>query len=67
MVRPHVNLVHEQTAARQLCSARPGDAAVVYDFPRYRRHSIVTARAMAHLGVAINDGPLSPLASLTKT
>lgn len=70
MVRPHVNLVHEQTAARQLCSARPGDAAVVYDFPRYRRHSIVTARTLVHLGVslvAITDGPLSPLASLTKT
>jgi DNA-binding MurR/RpiR family transcriptional regulator len=70
MVRPHVNLVHEQTAARQLCSARPGDTAVIYDFPRYRRHSIVTARTLAHLGVsivAITDGPLSPLASLTKT
>lgn len=70
MVRPHVNLVHEQTAARQLCSARPGDTAVIYDFPRYRRHSVVTARTLAHLGVAIvaiTDGPLSPLASLTKT
>ncbi len=70
MVRPHVNLVHEQTAARQLCSARPGDAAVVYDFPRYRRHSILAARTLAaravHL-IAITDGPLSPLASLTKT
>ncbi len=70
MVRPQVHLVHEQTAARQLCSARPGDTAVVYDFPRYRRHSVVTARTLAQLGVtlvAITDGPLSPLASLTKT
>ena len=70
MVRPQVHLVHEQTAARQLCSARQGDTAVVFDFPRYRRHSVVTARAMAQRGVAlvaITDGPLSPLASLTKT
>lgn len=70
MVRPHVHLVHEQTAARQLCSVRPGDTAVVYDFPRYRRHSIVTARTLSQLNVAlvaITDGPLSPLASLTKT
>ena len=69
MVRPEVQLVLEQTAARQLCSARSGDTAVVYDFPRYRRHSIVTARTLARLGVtvvAITDGPLSPLASLTK-
>lgn len=70
MVRPQVHLIHEQTAARQLSSARPGDAAVVYDFARYRRHSVVTARTLAHLGVtiiAITDGPLSPLASLTTT
>ncbi|MBL0922407.1 MAG: MurR/RpiR family transcriptional regulator [Phycisphaerales bacterium] len=70
MVRPGVNLVHEQTAARQLCSARPGDAAVVYDFARYRRHSVLAARTLAELGVeivAITDSPMSPLASLTKT
>ncbi|MFN7022264.1 MAG: MurR/RpiR family transcriptional regulator [Phycisphaerales bacterium] len=69
MVRPHVNLVLEQTAARQLSSARPGDTAVVYDFARYRRHSVITARTLADLGVtivAITDGPLSPLASLTE-
>ncbi len=70
MVRPQVHLVHEQTAARQLCSVRQGDTAVVYDFPRYRRHSVVTARTLAKLGVtlvAITDGPLSPLASMTRT
>lgn len=70
MVRPQVHLIHEQTAARQLCSVRPGDTAVVYDFPRYRRHSVVTARTLAQLGVnlvAITDGPLSPLASMTRT
>lgn len=70
MVRPNVHLVHEQTAARQLSSAQAGDAAVVYDFARYRRHSVIAARTLADLGVtliAITDGPLSPLASLTGT
>lgn len=70
MVRPNVHLVHEQAAARQLSSARAGDAAVVYDFARYRRHSVFAARTLAELGVtliAITDGPLSPLASLTGT
>ncbi|MCA9281210.1 MAG: MurR/RpiR family transcriptional regulator [Phycisphaeraceae bacterium] len=70
MVRDHINLVHEQTAARQLCGAQRDDAAVIFDFARYRRHSVVTARALAKQGVtiiAITDSPLSPLASLTKT
>jgi DNA-binding MurR/RpiR family transcriptional regulator len=70
MVRPRVHLVHEQSAARQLSSARPADAAVIYDFARYRRHTVVAARALADLGVtivAVTDGPLSPLATLAKT
>jgi len=70
MVRPDVHMVHEQSAARQLSSARPGDTAVVYDFARYRRHSVDAARTLADLGVtivAITDGPLSPLASLAET
>lgn len=70
MVRGQVHLVHEQSAARQLSDAQPGDAAVVYDFARYKRHSIVAARALADHGlqmVVITDGPLSPLAPLTKT
>lgn len=69
MVRSHVMLVHEQSAARQLSAAAPGDVAVIYDFARYRRHSIVAARALADHGVeivAITDGPLSPLAALTR-
>ena len=68
MVRGRVNLVHEQSAARQLASAQSGDAAVVYDFVRYRRSAILGARALADLGadiIAITDGPLSPLASIT--
>jgi len=68
MVRGRVNLVNEQSAARQLASAQPGDAAVIYDFVRYRRSAILGARALAELGadiIAITDGPLSPLASIT--
>ncbi|MEM9084067.1 MAG: SIS domain-containing protein, partial [Planctomycetota bacterium] len=45
------------------------DAAVVFDFARYRNHSITVARTLSELGVtlvAITDGPLSPLASLTR-
>ena len=70
MVRPQVQLVHEQSAARQLSSARSGDVAVVFDFARYRRHSVLAARTLAERGVtivAITDSPLSPLASLTQT
>mgnify|MGYP006283487075 CR=1 FL=1 len=68
MVRPHVKLVEEHDTGRDLSGADPGDTAVVLDFPRYRRDSISAARLLADLGVhivAITDGPLSPLASLT--
>ncbi len=70
MIRPDVHLVVEHSTGRELSSAAPDDTAVVFDFARYRRNSITTARALADLGVnivAITDGPLSPLASLTKT
>ncbi|MGV6814151.1 MAG: MurR/RpiR family transcriptional regulator [Phycisphaerales bacterium] len=70
MIRPDVHLVIEHSTGRELSSAAPGDAAVVFDFARYRRNSITTARALTELGVeivAITDGPLSPLASLTTT
>ncbi|MCA9300372.1 MAG: MurR/RpiR family transcriptional regulator [Phycisphaerales bacterium] len=70
MVRPGVHLVMEHAAGRDLCGASPGDVAVVFDFSRYRRTPIVAARALADAGldlVAITDGPLSPLASLTPT
>jgi len=68
MIRPHVTLVEEHSTARDLNCAGPDDAAVVFDFERYRRHSIAAARTLAERGimlVAITDGPLSPLASLT--
>jgi len=69
MIRPDVHLVVEHSTGRELSSAAPGDTAVVFDFARYRRNSITTARALGQLGVtivAITDGPLSPLASLTQ-
>ena len=68
MVRPDVHLVSEQAAARELSNAIERDVALVIDFARYRRHSISAARTLADLGVtliAITDGPLSPLATLT--
>ena len=68
MIRPNVTLVEEHSIARDLSCAGPGDVAVVFDFARYRRHAVSGARALAEIGatiVAITDGPLSPLASLT--
>lgn len=68
MIRPGVRLIEQHTLGRDLCHANQHDVAVVFDFARYRRSSVVAARAMAELGVplvAITDSPLSPLASLT--
>ena len=70
IIRPGVHLVEEHSSGRDLATALPGDVAVVFDFARYRRHSITAARTLAAQGiaiVAITDGPLSPLASLTDT
>lgn len=69
MVRGGVHLVQEQSAARQLCGVTQSDTAVVFDFARYRRHSVTAARALSRLGVpivAVTDSPLSPLASLAQ-
>ncbi len=69
MVRPDVRLVLEHSAGRELASAGPEDTAVIFDFARYRRYSVTAARVLANAGVsivAITDGPLSPLASLTQ-
>lgn len=70
MVRPHVVNVDEHDIGRDLSDASAKDAAVVFDFARYRRSSITAARLLADRNipiVAITDGPLSPLASLTPT
>jgi len=67
MLRPGVRLVEAHHVGRDLSTASPGDAAVIIDFARYRRHTVVAARALRGSGVdilAITDGPLSPLAPL---
>ena len=69
IVRSGVHWISEHSSAGDLSSAAPGDVAVVFDFARYRRHSVSAAQTLAELGidiVAITDGPLSPLASLTE-
>jgi DNA-binding MurR/RpiR family transcriptional regulator len=65
IVRPHVCLVDSHSVGTDLAEASPDDVAVVFDFYRYRRHSVETASAFADAGariIAITDGPLSPLA-----
>ncbi len=69
MVRQNVRLIQEHSSARDLCGAKKGDVAVVFDFSRYRRNAVVVARTLADLGVdivAITDGPFSPLSTLTE-
>ena len=68
MVRPGVHLVSDHDIARDLADAGPNDVAVLFDFFRYRRATITAAETLGSLGtpmIAITDGPLSPLASLT--
>jgi DNA-binding MurR/RpiR family transcriptional regulator len=67
MVRPGVRLVDEHAIGTELSDAGPEDAAVVFDFFRYRRQVIEAARVFAGLGVeviAVTDTPLSPLVEL---
>ena len=69
MVLDHVRLIEDHDVGRDLSRAAEGDAAVVFDFARYRRVTVQAARAMADLGVelvAVTDGPLSPLATMTE-
>ena len=68
MIRPCVQLIEAHTVGRDLCHAGKNDIAVVFDFARYRKSSVSTAKAMRKLGVplvAVTDSPLSPLAALT--
>ncbi|MGD9020964.1 MAG: MurR/RpiR family transcriptional regulator, partial [Lysobacterales bacterium] len=68
MVRPDVNLLQCHSLSTDLSSVAPGDAAVVFDFHRYRRQVVEAARILTDIGldmVVITDGPLSPLAELT--
>lgn len=68
MLRPGVVLVDDHSVGRTVGGSGAADAAVVFDFHRYRRATQRAATALADRGVtivAITDGPLSPLASLT--
>ena len=70
MVRPRVRLLGGHSLGTDLSSAGPGDAAVVFDFFRYRREVTAAARVLAEADVkvvAVTDGPLSPLVELTDT
>ena len=67
MVRPGVRSLEEHAFGTDLSDAGPGDAAVVFDFFRYRRQVATAARIFANAGVtvvAITDSPLSPLVEL---
>lgn len=68
MLLPDVTLVDDHDAGRILGAASADDAAIIFDFVRYRRTIQLAAAALADLGVtivAVTDGPLSPLAGLT--
>ncbi len=70
MVRPDVGLLEERNLGRDLADLGASDVLVVIDFPRYRKAVVEAASLFAQNGgqlVAITDGPLSPLASLTDT
>lgn len=70
IVRPRVRFVEGHTMGTDLSSAGSEDSAVVFSFSRYRAEAISAAGTLSDLGVtivAITDGPLSPLASLTDT
>ena len=70
MVRPGVRVLEEHSYATDLSDAGPRDAAVVFDFFRYRKQVATTARVVADAGgtvVAITDSPLSPLVELADT
>ena len=64
MVRPRVQTLQEHSYTSTLSDAGPRDAAVVFDFYRYRRQVLAAAKVLADAGVtvvAITDSPLSPL------
>ncbi len=70
MIRPGVRMLEEHSYATELSDAGRGDAAVVFDFHRYRRQVSVATRALSDAGVtivAITDSPLSPLVEMADT
>ncbi len=67
IIRPGVRLLDEHSLGTDLSGAGRGDAAIVFDFFRYRNRVITAARFLADSGatvVAITDSPLSPLVEL---
>jgi DNA-binding MurR/RpiR family transcriptional regulator len=67
MVRPGVRSLEEHSFGTDLSDAGPADAAVVFDFFRYRRQVSNAAKVFADAGVtivAVTDSPLSPLVDL---
>ena len=67
MVRPDVYLIEERSLGVELNDVGDTDAAVVFDFFRYRRAVVAATEILADAGVeivAITDGPLSPLVDL---
>ena len=70
MVRPGVRSLEERSFGSDLSDAGPGDAAIVFDFYRYRRPVATATGVLADAGttiVAITDSPLSPLVELADT
>lgn len=70
MVRPGVRSIEEHSFGTDLSDAGPRDAAVVFDFFRYRRQVSNATRVFADAGVAvvaITDSPLSPLVEMAAT
>lgn len=70
MLRPGVHWLEEHSYGTELSDAKPGDTAVVIDFPRYRKQVTLAARVLAESCVnvvAITDSPLSPLVELADT
>lgn len=70
MVRPGVRFIQEHSFGTDLSDAGPRDAAVVFDFFRYRRQVSNATRVFADAGVAvvaITDSPLSPLVEMADT
>ena len=67
MIRPGVRSLEEHSYGTDLSDAGKVDAAVVFDFFRYRRQVAKAAGVFADAGVtvlAVTDSPLSPLAEM---
>lgn len=70
MVRSNVRLVDDRNFGSELTDVSSDDLVIVLDFHRYRQSVVRATEVLAQAGadiVAITDGPLSPLSSLTDT